>query len=311
MTGKADIAAKTAIADIAEKAHIVDKTDKTSNGQGCLYLCGTPIGNLEDITLRVLRILKEADCIAAEDTRHTLKLLNYFEIAKPLISYHEHNKRERGPKIISMVQEGQQVAVVSDAGMPGISDPGADLVILARQSGVPVTVVPGPSAALSALVLSGLPTETFVFEGFLPREKKLRRQRLDQLKGEQRTIILYEAPHQLRKLLQDLLETLGDRRIALARELTKLHEEVIPLSLEEAVAYYREVTPRGEFVLVMEGVSETLLQEDYSSISIEDHLLRYIMSGLDKREAVKQVAKDRNIPKSQVYPYSIGLDRSE
>jgi 16S rRNA (cytidine1402-2'-O)-methyltransferase len=281
----------------------------TSTSKGCLYLCGTPIGNLEDITLRALRILEEADYIAAEDTRHTLKLLNHYNISKPLISYHEHNKREKGPEIISLVQEGCQVAVVSDAGMPGISDPGADLVTLAHDAAVPVTVVPGPSAVLSALVLSGLSTESFAFEGFLPRERKLRQEKLQRLKLEERTIILYEAPHRLRSLLDEMLKFMGDRRVSIVRELTKLHEEVLPMSLEEAVQYYQETTPRGEFVLVLEGQPGNLLQMDFSNISIEDHLRDYISSGLSKKEAVKQVARDRSLPKSQVYPFSIGIER--
>lgn len=280
----------------------------TNTSKGCLYLVGTPIGNLEDITLRALRILGEVDHIAAEDTRHTLKLLNHYNISKPLISYHEHNKREKGPEIVSMIQEGLKVAVVSDAGMPGISDPGADLVILAHEAEVPVTIIPGPSAVLSALVLSGLSTESFAFEGFLPREKKLRQERLRKLKLEERTIILYEAPHRLRSLLEDMAQFIGNRKISIVRELTKLHEEVLPMSLEEAISYYQEVTPRGEFVLVMEGQLQDLLQKDFSDISIEDHLRDYISSGISKKEAVKQVAKDRNLPKSQVYPFSIGLE---
>ena len=281
----------------------------TTTSKGCLYLCGTPIGNLEDITLRALRILKEADYIAAEDTRHTLKLLNHYNISKPLISYHEHNQREKGPRIISLVQEGFRVAVVSDAGMPGISDPGADLVILARKAEVAVTVVPGPSAALSALLFAGLPTESFVFEGFLPRGKKQRQERLQKLKLEGRTIILYEAPHRLHSLLEDMFQVMGNRKISIARELTKVHEEVMSMSLEEAFRYYQETTPRGEFVLVLEGNDVTPLQKDFSEISMEAHLQEYISSGLTKKEAVKQVAMDRNLPKSQVYPFSIGLNR--
>lgn len=217
----------------------------TTTGRGCLYLCGTPIGNLEDITLRALRILKEADFIAAEDTRHTMKLLNHYAVSKPLISYHEHNRREKGPYIIDLVQQGYQVALVSDAGMPGISDPGADLVQLAYQAGVSVTVVPGPSAALSALVLSSLSTQRFVFEGFLPRTKKQRQLRIQMLKTEERTVILYEAPHRLLSLLQDMLHTLGDRRVSIVRELTKIHEEVLVMSLQEAVNYYQERTPKA------------------------------------------------------------------
>jgi len=280
-----------------------------SKEAGCLYLCATPIGNLEDITLRALRVLKEVDCIAAEDTRHTLKLLNHYEIAKPLISYHEHNKKEKGPEIIEMIKRGSKVALVSDAGMPGISDPGADLVVLARQADIDVTIIPGPSAALCALVLSCLPTERFAFEGFLPREKKLRKERIQKLKNEERTVIIYEAPHRLASLLQELLEALGDREIAIVRELTKIHEESLFMTIEQAVGYYQDVQPKGEYVLVLEGASQDLLKRDFSEISIEDHLLEYMKSGLSKKEAVKQVAKDRDIPKSQVYPYSVGLDQ--
>ncbi|HHT66447.1 MAG: 16S rRNA (cytidine(1402)-2'-O)-methyltransferase [Caldicoprobacterales bacterium] len=280
----------------------------TTTGRGCLYLCGTPIGNLEDITLRALRILKEADFIAAEDTRHTMKLLNHYAVSKPLISYHEHNRREKGPYIIDLVQQGYQVALVSDAGMPGISDPGADLVQLAYQAGVSVTVVPGPSAALSALVLSSLSTQRFVFEGFLPRTKKQRQQRIQMLKTEERTVILYEAPHRLLSLLQDMLHTLGDRRVSIVRELTKIHEEVLVMSLQEAVNYYQERTPKGEFAVILEGMEKDPGLKDFSQISIEDHLKEYLEAGLSKKQAVKQVAKDRNIPKSQVYPFSIGLE---
>lgn len=279
--------------------------------KGCLYFCATPIGNLEDITLRGLRILREADYIAAEDTRHTLKLLNHYDISKPLISYHEHNRREKGPHIISLVQQGYQVALVSDAGMPGISDPGADLVQLAYEAGVTVTVAPGPSAALSALVLSSLSTQRFVFEGFLPRVKKQRQQRIRTLGAEERTVIIYEAPHRLTSLLQDMLTELGDRRVSIVRELTKIHEEVLLMSLQKAVDYYQDRNPKGEFVVVLEGVEKESGQKDFSQISIKDHLKEYLETGLNKKQAVKQVAKDRGIPKSQVYPFSIGLDTIE
>ena len=197
-----------------------------SEDKGCLYLCATPIGNLEDITLRALRILKEADYIAAEDTRHTLKLLNHYDISKPLISYHEHNRMEKGPEIIELVRQGKKVALVSDAGMPGISDPGADLVKMAYEAGVSVTVVPGPSAALSALVLSSLPTRRFAFEGFLPRERKQRRERIQMLQTEQRTVIIYEAPHRIKALLRDMLDVLGSRRIAIVRNLPKFMKKL-------------------------------------------------------------------------------------
>ncbi len=286
-----------------------NKTDchgKGPTGPGMLYLCGTPIGNLEDITLRALRILKEADCIAAEDTRHTLKLLNHYGISRPLISYHEHNRLEKGPEIIRRVQQGQKVVVVSDAGMPGISDPGADLSVLAQEADVPVSILPGPSASLSALVLSGLSAERFVFEGFLPREGKERRTRIQLLREEERTVILYEAPHRLISLLNDLLAGLGDRRITIVRELTKIHEEVLPMTLAKAVEYYTEKVPKGEFVVILEGVHRDS-RMDFSRISIEDHLKEYLRIGMNKKEAVKQVARDRHLPKSEVYPFSIGL----
>ena len=279
--------------------------------KGILYLCGTPIGNLEDITLRALRVLGEVDYIAAEDTRHTLKLLNHFEISKPLISYHEHNRREKGPEIIAMVEQGLKVALVSDAGMPGISDPGADLIILAQNAKIPYTIIPGPSASISALVLSGLPTERFVFEGFLSREKKERQQQISDLKQEERTIILYEAPHRIITTLRDLQIGLGNRRLSIVRELTKVYEEILATTMDEAVIYYEEKTPKGEFVLIIEGVQRTDKQNSFSDISIEEHLREYLQAGMDKKEAVKQVAKDRNIPKNEVYPFSIGLNEEK
>lgn len=276
--------------------------------QGTLYLCATPIGNLEDITLRALRILKEVDYIAAEDTRHTLKLLNHYEISKPLISYHQHNRREKGPEIIKLLEQGMSIALVSDAGMPGISDPGEDLVSLAHQFSIPVSIIPGATASLSALVLSGLSTDRFVFEGFLPRENKERLDRIRSIERESRTVILYEAPHRLITTLRDLLAVFsGARKISIVRELTKIHEEVLLMTLDEALAYYEDKAPKGEFVLILGGNPDTEGKLDFTNISIEQHLLEYIESGMDKKEAIKQVAKDRNIPKSEVYPYSIGL----
>jgi len=276
---------------------------------GMLYLCATPIGNLEDITLRVLRILKEVDMIAAEDTRHTLKLLNHFEIRKPLMSYHEHNKREKGREIVELVRAGKSIALVSDAGMPGISDPGSDLVLLAIQENIPLTLLPGASAALTSIVLSGLNTERFVFEGFLPRDRKERKKRLNECKQETRTIILYESPHHLRGTLQELLDTMGDRKIALARELTKIHEEVIRSTLKEAVEFYREHDPRGEFVLLLEGAF--IQKDDFSQqenpLDIQSQLLIYIQEGMEKKDAVKKVARERGLHKSMVYPYSIDI----
>lgn len=276
---------------------------------GTIYLCATPIGNLEDITLRVLRILKEVDYIAAEDTRHTLRLLNHFEISKPLISYHEYNKREAGEKIISLVNEGYNIALASDAGMPGISDPGSDLVSLAHERGVKVTILPGATAGLSALVLSGLDTERFVFEGFLPRVKKDRKIRLEKLMGEERTIILYEAPHRLLTTLGDLLEAFGNRNIAVIRELTKLHEEIIKTDIRESIAHFKDSSPRGEFVLVLEGAAPEPSSKAYEGLTIEQHIREYMEKGFSKKEAIKQVAVDREIPKSEVYSHSIGIDR--
>ncbi|HZK34062.1 MAG TPA: 16S rRNA (cytidine(1402)-2'-O)-methyltransferase [Bacillota bacterium] len=272
-----------------------------------LYLCSTPIGNLEDITLRVLRILKEADLIAAEDTRHTIKLLNHYNISKPLVSYHEHNRLDRGPELIEILKSGKTIAYCSDAGMPGISDPGADLVVLARQENIVTTVLPGPSAAPTALVLSGLSTERFAFEGFLPKSKKARNEILEKISREERTLIIYESPHRLKRTLNDLHKHLGDRPISIVRELTKIHEQVLPSTMEEALAYYDDKQPRGEFVLVVEGIELEVDCFEFTDISIEEHILRYIKSGFTKKEAIKLTARDRDIPKSEVYKVSIGI----
>ncbi len=275
---------------------------------GTLYICATPIGNLEDITLRALRILKEVDYIAAEDTRHTLKLLNHYGISKPLISYHEHNQRERGHKIIELLREGYNVALVSDSGMPGISDPGIPLIGLARQNGIPVTVLPGPTASIAALVMSGMDTSRFVFEGFLPRDKKDRETRLEELKYEQRTVILYEAPHRLVSTLKDLLDKLGNRKVAVVRELTKVHEEVLILNIEQMLEHFNEHPPKGEIVLILEGCGHQDIQANNMwNISIEEHIRQYMDQGFNKKEAVKQVAKVRGLPKSEVYKHSIDI----
>jgi 16S rRNA (cytidine1402-2'-O)-methyltransferase len=275
---------------------------------GTLYICATPIGNLEDITLRALRILREVDYIAAEDTRHTLKLLNHYGISKPLISYHEHNQRERGQRIIELLMQGYNVALVSDSGMPGISDPGIPLIGLARQNGIPVTVLPGPTASIAALVLSGMDTSRFVFEGFLPREKKDREARLEELKREQRTVILYEAPHRLVTTLKDMLDKLGNRKVAVVRELTKVHEEVIILNLERMLEHFKEHPPKGEIVLILEGCAHQDIQDNNTwNISIEEHIRQYMAQGFDKKEALKRVAKVRGLPKSEVYKHSIDI----
>ena len=275
---------------------------------GTLYICATPIGNLEDITLRALRILKEVNYIAAEDTRHTLKLLNHYGISKPLISYHEHNQRERGQKIIELLMQGHDVALVSDSGMPGISDPGIPLIDLARQNGIPVTVLPGATASIAALVLSGMDTSRFAFEGFLPREKKDREARLEELKREHRTVIIYEAPHRVLATLRDMLDKLGNRKVAVVREMTKVHEEVIILYIEQMLEHFNEHPPKGEMVLILEGCGHQDIPDDKAwNISIEEHIRQYMAQGFDKKEAVKQVAKVRGLPKSEVYKHSIDI----
>lgn len=275
--------------------------------KGKLYLVATPIGNLEDITLRALRILKEVDYIAAEDTRHTKKLLNHFEIKKPLESYHEHNKIEKGPKIINDLLEGKEVALVSDAGTPAISDPGEDLVHLCHINKIEVTSVPGPVALINGLILSGKNTRRFCFEGFLPFQKKERRLVLESLINETRTVILYESPHKLKATLEDLYKHLGNRRIAVIRELTKKFEEILEFSLSEAQNYFNENEPRGEFVLVLEGISKEKIEEkkvnEWLEWTIESHLEHYLKSGSTKNEAIKLVAKDRKLPRKEVYNY--------
>ncbi|HHZ13506.1 MAG: 16S rRNA (cytidine(1402)-2'-O)-methyltransferase [Caldicoprobacterales bacterium] len=276
-------------------------------GKGTLYLCATPIGNLEDITLRVIRTLEEVDYIVAEDTRHTLKLLNHLNISKPLISYHKFSDKKRVEEILTLLEDGNDIALVSDAGMPGISDPGEDLVRLAYQWDIPVTVLPGATAGLSALVLSGLPSGRFVFEGFLPREKREMERVLALLKSEERTIVLYEAPHRLTATLKKLYKALGNRSIAVIRELTKIHEEVLRFTLEEAIEYFTANKPRGEFVLVLEGSESPGEDNDFDDIPISHHIMEYMKLGLSKKEAIKKVAEDRNLPKSEVYPHSIHL----
>jgi len=273
----------------------------------------TPIGNLEDITLRALRILREADIIAAEDTRQTLKLLNHFGIRNTLVSYYEHNKAEKGNYLISRLLEGKNVALVSDAGTPGISDPGEDLVRLAVSKGIPVTMVPGPAAVIAGVVLSGLPSGRFVFEGFLPMNKRVRRERLGSISRETRTMVFYEAPHKLIHTLKDLRDLLGNRRIAIARELTKKFEEVWRTTLDEAIARYGNEPPKGEFVIILEGADERGLHEEevksWEEVSIEEHVRMYMDSGLDRKEAMKKVSEDRGISKRDVYNSLLGKDR--
>ena len=270
-----------------------------------LYICGTPIGNMEDMTLRAVRILGEVDIIAAEDTRQTLKLLNHFDIKTPLTSYYEHNKEIKGPQLINMLKQGKNIALVTDAGMPGISDPGEDLVRLCYDNNIEVTVVPGPTAAVTALVLSGLNTRSYIFEGFLPKNKKQREEVLKRLENETRTTIFYEAPHHLLSTLKEIYAHTGTRQAAIERELTKRHETVNKGTLEEIITYFENNAPKGEFVIVIEGISSEELAEnkraEINNFTIKDHFERYISQGYDEKTAMKQVAKDRGIGKREVY----------
>lgn len=272
---------------------------------GTLYLCATPIGNLEDITFRVLRTLKEVDLIAAEDTRNSIKLLNHFEIKTPMTSYHEYNKIEKAYQFVDKLREGKNIALITDAGTPGISDPGEDLVRICYEEGIEVTSLPGAAACITALTMSGLPTRRFAFEAFLPREKKERALVINQLKNETRTIIVYEAPHHLVKTLEELYEALGDRTITICRELTKRYEEKLKMTLSEALRYYEDNEPRGEYVLVIDGKSFDKIAEEekksWENMSLEEHMAVYENQGIDRKEAMKLVAKDRGVSKRDVY----------
>ena len=272
---------------------------------GKLYLCATPIGNLEDITYRVLRTLKEVDLIAAEDTRNSIKLLNHFDIHTPMTSYHEYNKIEKAEVLIRKMQEGTNIALITDAGTPGISDPGEDLVRMCYEAGIEVTSLPGPAACITALTLSGLSTRRFAFEAFLPSDKKERQAVLAELVDETRTIILYEAPHRLIKTLNELLEVLGNRKITLCRELTKKHETAFASTIEDVMKFYETQEPKGECVLVVEGKSRAeLVQEErarWEEMTIEEHMEVYLGQGMDKKEAMKAVAKDRGVSKRDIY----------
>lgn len=272
---------------------------------GKLYLCATPIGNLEDMTYRVVRTLGEVDFIAAEDTRNSIKLLNHFEIKTPMTSYHEYNKIEKGKKLVEKLQEGKSIALITDAGTPGISDPGEELVKMCYEAGIEVTSLPGAAACITALTLSGLSTRRFAFEAFLPTDKKEKQAVLKELENETRTIILYEAPHRLVRTLQELLEGLGNRRITICRELTKKHETAFQTTLEEAVSYYEMNEPKGECVLVLEGKSREELKAEevakWEEMSIKEHMDYYMNQGIAKKDAMKMVAKDRGIGKRDVY----------
>lgn len=274
---------------------------------GTLYLCATPIGNLEDMTFRVIRTLKEVDLIAAEDTRNSIKLLNHFEIQTPMTSYHEYNKYEKGKKLVEKLLEGQDIALITDAGTPGISDPGEELVKMCYESGIPVTSLPGAAACITALTISGLSTRRFAFEAFLPSDKKEREQILKEMETETRTMIVYEAPHRLVKTLKLFLERLGNRKITVCRELTKRHETALAVTLEEAVAHYEANPPKGECVLVIEGKSREEAREEerkqWEEMTIEDHMEVYTKQGMDKKSAMKAVAKDRGVSKRDIYQY--------
>ncbi len=273
--------------------------------KGKLYLCATPIGNLEDITYRVLRTLREVDLIAAEDTRNSIKLLNHFQISTPMTSYHEHNKIEKGKKLIDKMTEGKNIALITDAGTPGISDPGEELVSMCHQAGIEVTSLPGPAACITALTVSGLSTRRFSFEAFLPMDKKERKKILKEMEQDTRTLVLYEAPHRLLRTLQELREALGNRKATLCRELTKKHETTLVSSLDELCELYQNQEPKGECVLIIQGKSREEKEEEdrkeWMKMSLEDHMLYYENQGITRKDAMKLVAKDRGISKRDVY----------
>ena len=277
--------------------------EKNKVEAGKLYLVATPIGNLADLSERAIKVLSEVDFIAAEDTRNSMRLLSHLDIHKPMVSYFEHNKRERGEQILERLRGGESCALITDAGTPAISDPGEDLVALCAENGVPVTSVPGAVASITALTLSGLPTGRFCFEGFLSTNKAERRQRLDELKTEKRTMLFHEAPHKLKNTLDDFCKAFGsERRIAICRELTKLNEEVLRLTLAEAVEFYKSTEPRGEYVLVLDGVSQDAASAAFwSDMDIPAHVSHYVSLGMSKMDAIKQAAKDRGVAKNEVY----------
>ena len=273
---------------------------------GTLYLCATPIGNLEDITYRVLRTLKEVDLIAAEDTRNSIRLLNHFEIKTPMTSYHEYNKIDKAYQLVAKMREGKNIALITDAGTPGISDPGEDIVRICYEEGIPVTSLPGAAACITALTMSGLPTRRFAFEAFLPKDKKEHQAVLEELKTETRTIIIYEAPHHLVRTLQELSDTLGgDRRLTICRELTKQHEEKLQMTLTDSLSYYEVNEPRGEYVLIIAGRSREEMKKEeqagWEALSLEEHMAHYESQGIDRNEAMKRVAKDRGVSKRDIY----------
>ncbi len=280
-------------------------TEKNKVNPSTLYLVGTPIGNLSDISERAKKILAEVDFIAAEDTRNSLKLLSCYDIKKELVSYHEHNKKASGERILARLLSGESCALITDAGMPAISDPGEDLVALCAKAGITVSVIPGACAAVSALAASALPTRKFVFEGFLPAKASERQRELSKLSNEARTMIFYEAPHKLRDTLSDMKDCFGEERhISLCRELTKLNEEIVRTTIRGAVEVFSEKEPRGEFVLIVEGASEINSASELLELSVPEHIEHYINNGLSKKDAIKAVAKDRCVPKSEIYKYT-------
>ena len=275
---------------------------------GKLYICPTPIGNLEDMTYRTIRILNEVDLIAAEDTRHSIKLLNHFEISKPLTSYHEHNKDSKGGYLINKLLEGENIALISDAGMPGISDPGEDIIKQAIEHNIDIEVLPGTTASITALVGSWLETAKFAFEGFLDRDKKVRRNQLEELKEERRTIIFYESPHRLKDTLKDMLKVLGNRKIAVNREITKKYQEIIREDIETVINIFNEKEVKGEFVLIVEGFKgEKTVQNFYEDLTEREYVITLMENGMDKKDAIKTVCKDRKLKKDVVYKQVLDL----
>jgi len=272
---------------------------------GTLYLCATPIGNLEDITLRVIRTLGEVDLIAAEDTRNSMKLLTHFDIHTPITSYHDHNRFDKARVLVEKLLAGTNIALITDAGMPCVSDPGEELVSMARAAGITVTVLPGACAAVTALALSGMSTGRFAFEGFLPPQKKERREAIAAFARDTHTLIIYEAPHRFTQTVSDLLEGLGDRKVAVCRELTKIHESAVNTTLSEALSAAQKEPPKGECVLIVEGANKEALKEEerenWLSLSIEEHMDVYLSKGMDKKEAMKAVAKDRGVSRQEIY----------
>ena len=279
--------------------------------QGKLYLVPTPIGNLKDITLRALEVLENADVVAAEDTRQTIKLLNHFNLKKTLISYHMHNEQGKSNEILERLKSGENIALVSDAGMPGISDPGSVIVKKCIEEGLDFEVLPGATAFATALIYSGLDSSAFMFKGFIPRDNKSRNILVEELKDRKETLIFYEAPHRLLSTLDFLFKNFGDRNIAVCRELTKLHEEIVRGKLSEVMEHFIDNSPRGEFVLVLDGLSEEEIEKEkraeFEELSIEEHIVKYINEGLSKKDAIKLVAKDRKLPKSEIYKYSTNI----